>query len=140
MYHKQFILLTFYPNDDYILTMDVNFIYKGLGRLLRDARKAAELTQETLAEQVGLNRTSITNIENGRQRIPFHLLFSLASAVGVHPAALLPERRRPHKPDIIDKEKLKTSLEQDQLDYVTTLVTSGIVRDEEQEDKKDESG
>lgn len=120
--------------------MDLNFLYKELGRRLRDARKTAELTQEALAEQVGLSRTSITNIEKGRQHIPFHLLFSLASAVGVDPVNLLPERREAYNPNIIDKRKLKTSLEKDQLDYVTAVVTSGMVRDEEQEDKKDESG
>ena len=132
-------MLTFYSNNDYVLTMDVSFIYKELGRRLRDARKAAELTQGTLAEQVGLNRTSITNIEQGRQHIPFHLLFSLASAVGVHPATLLPVRKRAYELDIIDKKKLKIPLEQNQLDYVTTMVTSGMARNKEQEDNKDES-
>lgn len=119
--------------------MDINFIYKEFGCRLRDARKAADMTQESLAEQVGLSRTSITNIEKGRQRIPLHVLFLLASAVGVHPATLLLERKETHKPAVIDKRTLKTPLKQDELDYVTTLVASGMVRKEKQEEE-DESG
>jgi transcriptional regulator with XRE-family HTH domain len=117
--------------------MDINFIYKEFGRRLRDARTAAELTQQALAEQVGLNRSSITNIEKGRQRFPLHLLFSLASAVGVPPAALLPERKNIPESGYIDKKQLeKESLKQDQEDYITTLVTSGMTRKKEREDKK----
>ena len=135
--NKQFILLTFASDDDYILTMDANFIYKEFGRRLRGARTVAGLTQGTLAGQVGLNRTSITNIEKGRQHIPLHLLFSLASAVGVAPAALLPERKSVPEPDVINKKQLeKQDLKQAQENYVTTLVARGMIRKKEQEDKK----
>jgi hypothetical protein len=40
---------------------------------------------------VGLSRTSIANIEAGRQKILLHQLLDLAAAVEVHPSALLPE-------------------------------------------------
>jgi transcriptional regulator with XRE-family HTH domain len=134
------MVLTFYMDNDYILTMDVKFIYKRFGLRLRNARKEAELTQEALAEWVGLSRTSITNIEKGRQRIPLHLLFLLASAVGVHPATLLPESKEIYKPDVIDKRLLKkTLLQQDQLEYVTTVVASGKTQEEKQEENQDES-
>lgn len=107
--------------------MDVNLIYKEFGRRLRHARKTAKLTQEMLAEQVGLNRTSITNIENGRQRIPLHLLFSLATIVGVHPTSLLPKQRETYKPDVIDRKLLERALlKPDQMDYVQTLIISGL--------------
>ena len=119
--------------------MNINLIYKKFGRRLRDARKAAELTQEALADRVGLSRTSITNIEKGRQRIPLHALFLLAPAVGVPPPALLPEREETHTSDVIDKRLLKkTPLKQDQMDYVTTLVTSGMIRKKEQDDNQHE--
>lgn len=54
----------------------------------REARK--EMTQEKLGKIVGLSRTSITNIEQGRQHVPLHHLFSIANALKVPPAALLP--------------------------------------------------
>jgi transcriptional regulator with XRE-family HTH domain len=134
---NMFITLTFLLDDDYILTMDKNIVYKEFGRRLSDARKTAELTQQALAEQVGLKRTSITNIEKGRQHIPLHMLFSLAAAVGVSPSTLLPEPKRIHEGGAIDIKLLsKQPLRQDQLDYVATLVTSGMIRKEGKEDTK----
>jgi len=129
--------LTFFPSDDYILIMDANFIYKEFGLRLSGARKAAGLTQEALADQVGLNRTSITNIEKGRQRLALHLLFSLASAVGMPPAALLPERKETRAPGVIDEKQIKNeALKKEQKDYIETLVASGITRNKEREDKR----
>ena len=49
------------------------------------------MTQEKLGRMVGLSRTSITNIEKGRQHIALHQLFDLANALNVQPHVLLPE-------------------------------------------------
>lgn len=48
------------------------------------------MTQEKLGRVVGLSRTSITNIEKGRQHVSLHQLFAIAEALRVRPAALLP--------------------------------------------------
>lgn len=56
----------------------------------------ARLTQQDVAQRVGLSRTSITNIERGRQHIPLHFLYLLASAVGVPPEQLLPGKDFAH--------------------------------------------
>jgi transcriptional regulator with XRE-family HTH domain len=64
--------------------------YAEVGRRIRAARKARSLTQEALASGVSLTRTSITNIEQGRQKFPLHMLAELATALHVPPAALLP--------------------------------------------------
>jgi transcriptional regulator with XRE-family HTH domain len=71
-------------------TAGVDLLYQEFGRLLRKSRKEAKLTQGAVAERVGLSRTSITNIEKGRQHVLLHQLFLLASAVGVEPTELLP--------------------------------------------------
>jgi transcriptional regulator with XRE-family HTH domain len=65
-------------------------LYMAIGGRVRAARERVGLTQEALGELVGLGRTSITNIERGRQRMTVHTLFGLAAAVGEVPAALLP--------------------------------------------------
>lgn len=39
---------------------------------------------------LGLSRTSITNIERGRQPIQLHTLYKIADVLGVEPTALLP--------------------------------------------------
>lgn len=64
--------------------------YAEVGRLVRLAREAAGITQDALADQVELSRTSVTNIEKGRQKIALHTLYLVASVVGVEPASLLP--------------------------------------------------
>ena len=66
-------------------------LYSQFGRQFRTARRDAQLTQQEVAERVGLTRTSITNIERGIQHISLHQLYLLAAAVGLHPAQLLPE-------------------------------------------------
>ena len=68
-------------------------LYTEFGRLLREKRIAGRLTQQAVAERVGLNRTSITNIELGKQHIPLHMLFELASAVSTSPDELLPSEK-----------------------------------------------
>ncbi len=67
-------------------------IYLEFGRLLRGQRISQELTQQAVAERVGLSRTSITNIELGKQHIPLHMLYELASAVNARPEQLLPDK------------------------------------------------
>lgn len=65
-------------------------IYRRIGELIRAAREKAGLTQEELGQRIGLTRTSITNIENGRQNIQVHTLYSIASVLDTSPHAFLP--------------------------------------------------
>lgn len=65
--------------------------YADVGRRVREARDERGLTQEALATLVSLTRTSITNIEKGRQKLLAHTLMDLAAALKVAPATLLPE-------------------------------------------------
>jgi DNA-binding XRE family transcriptional regulator len=68
-------------------------LYKTFGELVRLHRERQEgLTQEKLGHLVGLSRTSITNIEKGRQHVALHQVFDLADALKVQPEALLPRR------------------------------------------------
>ncbi len=73
-------------------------LYEIVGRRIRDTRKAAKLTQEDLAERVNLTRTSVTNIEKGRQKLLLHTLFDLAAAMKVPVVELMPAPReeQPH--------------------------------------------
>jgi len=70
---------------------EVDGLYREFGRHFRQVREKAQLTQEQVAERVGLTRTSVTNIERGRQHIGLHQLYLLAAAVGRQPAELLPD-------------------------------------------------
>jgi transcriptional regulator with XRE-family HTH domain len=48
------------------------------------------LSQEALAKAVGLTRTSITNIERGRQPVNLHTLYVMADILRLDVADLLP--------------------------------------------------
>jgi transcriptional regulator with XRE-family HTH domain len=68
-------------------------LYETVGKRIRDTRKIAKLTQEGLATRVNLTRTSVTNIEKGRQKLLLHTLFELATAMKVPVAQLMPDQR-----------------------------------------------
>ena len=66
-------------------------IYRVFGSRLREIREQADVTQEELARRVDLSRTSITNIEKGRQRILLHQLVDFADALKVPASELMPK-------------------------------------------------
>jgi transcriptional regulator with XRE-family HTH domain len=63
--------------------------YEQLGKNLATARRRIRLTQDRLAAAVEMSRTSITNIEKGRQIVPVHLLARLAQTLNVTVTDLL---------------------------------------------------
>lgn len=62
---------------------------EGLAARVRSARKAARMTQATLAEASGLERTSVTNLERGRQIPRLAALYRMAEALKLRPDELL---------------------------------------------------
>lgn len=65
-------------------------LYSAIGNAIREVRKAAGLSQAVLAAAVNVTRTSIVNIEAGRQRLPIDLLFDISDILNVQATALLP--------------------------------------------------
>ena len=65
--------------------------YKELGQRLRIARQQRGFTQGQVAASISLERTSISNIESGRQRLPIHTLCEYCSLLGVPLANVMPE-------------------------------------------------
>jgi len=58
-------------------------IYVALGAVIKELRLKAGMTQDDLGEKLGLQRTSICNIEIGRQRVLLSDLWDFAEALGV---------------------------------------------------------
>jgi transcriptional regulator with XRE-family HTH domain len=67
-------------------------IYRVFGSRLKELREEKKVTQEELARRVDLSRTSITNIEKGRQRIMLHQFVDLADALQADPSELFPSK------------------------------------------------
>lgn len=63
---------------------------RALGERIREARERVGVKQDQLAQAVGLSRTSITNIERGRQGVQVYLLAQIAEVLGRPAAELLP--------------------------------------------------
>jgi transcriptional regulator with XRE-family HTH domain len=71
--------------------MDKAQIYRALGQRVQFYREQLGLTQEALALTVGYMRTSISNIEAGRQHFDVETLYRIANALNAPMADLLPE-------------------------------------------------
>ncbi len=97
-YYKPFVFLTSRPTDvhhaDDVDTREATF-YRRLGELVRDQRKRRRLTQVGLAELWQLDRTTVVNIEKGRQRVSIYQLLTLADHLGCAVTDLLPVRSDP---------------------------------------------
>lgn len=65
---------------------------RSLGDRIRGARQRVGVRQEQLADALGLSRTSITNIERGRQGVQAYLLVRIAEVLGRPVADLLPDQ------------------------------------------------
>jgi transcriptional regulator with XRE-family HTH domain len=72
--------------------METDPFYKHIGMTIRRGRESLGMTQGELAHLVGLSRTSLTNIELGRQRILVDQLAELANALHIQFSSLIPER------------------------------------------------
>lgn len=114
-------LLTFFGRNANVF--DVEQIYREFGRLLRERRKDAHLTQDEVANKVGLVRTSITNIEQGRQHVSLHMLFQLADAIGISAEQLLPERSAQPMSANLERQLKKESLEDEEANWIRRVVS-----------------
>lgn len=71
-------------------------LYRELGRRLKALRDDEanmgrnKMTQADLASAIGLERTSITNIEKGIQKLPLHVLYRICEVFDADVASLLP--------------------------------------------------
>ncbi len=71
-----------------------------VGQRIRALREMHDINQADLAEVTGLARTSITNLEAGRQNIQLGTLEAIAKHFGVSMAALLGEADLPLLPKV----------------------------------------
>ena len=58
-------------------------VLKRLGKKLKFARKEAKLTQEDLAEKVGIHPTYVGKLESGKNNPSFLMLYKISRALKV---------------------------------------------------------
>src|ERR1700722_2208137 len=66
--------------------------YKQIGENIPAKRRERGLSQEGLANAVGLKRPSLSNIEKGRQNLLLHTFCDIAETLNANTSELLPER------------------------------------------------
>lgn len=78
-------------------------LYREIGGRIRQHRERTGLSQVFVADQIGVTRASISNVEAGRQRIPLDRLYQIAATLQIPVASFLPA----DKPDL----KIRKALE-----------------------------
>ena len=62
----------------------------GFGGMVLTARKLARMSQQELADEVGITRAQVANIEAGRSAVPVEAVRRYAKALHIDPVSLLP--------------------------------------------------
>jgi transcriptional regulator with XRE-family HTH domain len=65
-------------------------LYEIIGNRIREFREKKQWTQAELSERLQITRSSITNIESGRQKIQLDTLYQIALALNVEIELFLP--------------------------------------------------
>ena len=71
-----------------------DYVYREIGDRIQKCRTEKRLTQEDLAKQLDLTRTSIVHIEKGRQKVPLDKLYHMSEILEVDLYDLLPPIRK----------------------------------------------
>lgn len=79
------------------MTQDEKKFFRDLGARIAQLRKEQNLTQQSLAELMGMSQQSIASWEVGRLRIAVSMLPALARTLGVSVEALIGEEEKPAK-------------------------------------------
>ncbi len=86
--------------------IDEKRLYVTLGERIRrfreDQARGGRMTQAELAEAVGLERTSITNIERGNQKVPLHMLFRICEVLRAPVTEMLPSLPEVQREDVLE--------------------------------------
>jgi transcriptional regulator with XRE-family HTH domain len=127
-----FTTVDLYASEPIISVLMTAFeeIYRGVGRKIRQTRENQHLSQDSLAQRLGISRTSMVNIEAGRQRAPLHLLWQIAELLETKLTLLIPspeELLAPQNQTILDREMMQQIEEVANGDPATIKLLSAFV-------------
>jgi len=78
-------------------------LYIIIGERIRNRRKELKYKQEQLANNIGINRTSISNIEKGRHQAPLHLLYKISIFINMDIYDLIPTKDEIIRQDFVEE-------------------------------------
>lgn len=83
--------IKFYFIYTHYMQSHIDAFYKNFGKLIQEKRKEAGLTQEIVAESLGINRATLANLEAGDHRMLAHHYFELCLILKLNPNDLFSE-------------------------------------------------
>lgn len=106
------------------MALPQGLFYEALGKKIRQARIERNISQGTMARAVGLSRTSITNIEKGRQPVQVHILVKIAETLNMNLSGFLAtEHPRIDK----DKNKNLKKFERPVREWIANIIGTGPI-------------
>lgn len=103
-------------------------LYTIIGQRIRSFREKNEWTQDVLGEKVGLTRSSIANIELGKQKVPLGTVYLFAQILSIEIFEILPTLKEINNSNltnlhlILDTEKYSDA----QLTWVSEVIKKGL--------------
>lgn len=110
----------------------VEDVYVRIGQRIRELRTARSprVSQARLANDVGLSRVSMANIERGRHRVQVHVLYAIARVLSVSVTELLPTAHTASQAGTASvPASLARHLKRGELPAVQQLIRSAEARD-----------
>ena len=90
--------------------------YYEIGQRIRKVRKTKRLSQEQLAERIGISTTHMSHIETGNTKLSLPVLAKIAEELSVGTAALLSDAPKPDKAKLsAEVQEILDSFEIDEL-------------------------
>ncbi len=91
----------------------------------RALRKAGKIDQEEMGQMLGLTRTSVINIEKGRQYLSMDKVYMLCCLFGCQPNDFFPE---PRKIEVTKKEKEMVVVTTTKIAFYDPIVISDLTK------------
>ncbi|MEY2385725.1 helix-turn-helix domain-containing protein [Lactococcus lactis] len=115
--------------------MDDREINKFVGMKIKEFRKNKKLTQQDLADLVGVKNSAISNYEQGTRIPKRDFLFRVANALGVSIDEFFPMQSEETSSTLSEINKISSQLEESRQKIVLDTASSQLKEQEEQKSK-----
>lgn len=103
-------------------------LYKLIGERVSEFRKANKTSQDELSKKANVGRTTISNIESGKQQVSIHTLLQIAEALNLEIHSLIPLYSEVKNEMVPQHDKVSEILDQQNIDEILKSTIKGIDR------------
>lgn len=105
-------------------------LYEITGLKIKNFRENLKISQTDLGEIVELTRSSIANIESGRQKVQIDTLYKIAQTLEVEIQDLLPKLvdLTSDNRDMFDMKNYDKELQEDEIDWLKKVILKGKIK------------